>query len=50
MALGQGPGIYRGGKETGKSLVKATVRKRAGLEQSAKKYQETNYSNITLAR
>ncbi len=32
MALSQGPGLYRGGKETHKSLVKTTVKKRKGLK------------------
>ena len=50
MTPGQGPGTYKGGKETRKSLVKVTVKKRAGLKQSTKEHQETNYSNITLAR
>ena len=50
MAPGQGPGTYRGGKETRKSPAKATARKRAGSEQSTKEHQETNYGNTTLAR
>ena len=32
MALGQGLGIYREGKEMRKSLAKATARKRVGAE------------------
>ena len=30
MAPGQGPGLYRGGKETHKSLAKTTARERKG--------------------
>ena len=50
MALGQGPGLYKGGKEIYKSLAKTTVRKKKGPKQSIKKYQKTIYSNIILAR
>ena len=32
MALGQGPGLYKGGKETHKSPVKTTVREKKGLK------------------
>ena len=32
MAQGQGPGLYRGGKEIYKSPVKTTARERKGLK------------------
>ena len=50
MALGQGLGLYRGGEETRKYIVRLIVRKRTGLKQNIKKYQETIYRNIILAR
>ena len=50
MALNQGPGLYRGGKEIYKSLVKTIVRERKGPKQSIKKDWETIYYNIILAR
>jgi hypothetical protein len=47
---GQGPGLYRGGKETHKSPAKTTVKEKKGLKQSIKEYWETSYHNIILAR
>jgi hypothetical protein len=38
MALGQGPGLYKRGKEMRKSLAKTTVRERKGPKQSIKEY------------
>jgi hypothetical protein len=38
MAPGQGPGLYKGGKETCKSLAKTTVKERKGPKQSIKEY------------
>jgi hypothetical protein len=50
MAPGQGPGLYRGGKETRKSPAKTTVREKKRPKQSIKEYWETSYRNTTLAR
>ncbi len=50
MVPGQGLGLYRGGKETRKSLVKTIARERKGPKQSIKEYQETIYYIIILAR
>ena len=50
MVLGQGLGLYRGGKEMCKSLVKIIVKKRKGLKQSIKEHWETIYGNIILVR
>ena len=50
MALGQGLGLYRGGKETRKSLVKTIVREKKGPKQSIKEYWEAIYCNTILAR
>ena len=50
MALGQGPGLYREGKETRRSPAKTTARERKGPKQSTKKHWETIYRNTTLAR
>ena len=46
----QGPGLYRGGRETRKRPAKITARKRKELIQSIKEYQETIYRNIILVR
>ena len=50
MVQGQGPGLYRGGRETRNRLVKTIVREREELKQSLKEYQKTIYRNITLVR
>ena len=50
MVLFQGLGPYRGEKETRKRLAKTIVRERKELKQSIKKYQETIYRNVILAR
>ena len=49
MAPGQGPGLYRGGKETYRSPAKTTARERKGPKQSTKEHWETIYCT-TLAR
>jgi hypothetical protein len=38
MVPGQGPGLYRGGKEIYKSPAKTTVREKKGLKQNVKGY------------
>jgi hypothetical protein len=38
MAPGQGPGLYRGEKETCKSPAKTIVKERKGPKQSIKEY------------
>ena len=45
----KGPGLYRGGRETRKRLVRIIVRERKELKQSIKECWETIYSNIILA-
>ena len=50
MAPGQGLGLYRGGKETRKSLAKTIAKERKGPKQSIKEHQETIYYNTTLAK
>ena len=50
MVLYQDLGLYRGGRETRKRLVKIIVRERKELKQSIKEYQETIYYNIILVR
>src|SRR6266576_104662 len=50
MALGEGRGIYRGGDETRKCIVRLIVRKRTGPKQNIKEYWETIYRNTILAR
>ena len=50
MALNWGLGLYTGGKETYKSLVKIIVKKRKGPKQSIKEYWEITYCNIILAK
>ena len=50
IVLLQGPGLYRGGRETYKRLTKTTVRERKELKQSIKEHWETIYCNIILAR
>ena len=49
MVLYQGLGLYKGGRETCKSLVKIIVREKKELKQSIKEYWETIYRNIILA-
>ena len=50
IVLLQGPGLYRGGRETRKRLVKTTVREKKELKQSIKERRETIYRNIILVR
>ena len=50
MVLLQGPGLYRGGREIYKRLVRIIVRERKELKQSIKEYQETIYRDIILVR
>ena len=50
MVLDQGLGLYKGGREINKRLVKIIVRERKELKQSIKEYQETIYCNIILVR
>ena len=50
MVLGQGLGLYKGGEEIYKYIVRLTVRKRMGPKQNTKEYWETIYRNTTLAR
>src|SRR6266576_3577725 len=50
MAPGQGPGLYRGGKETRKYTARLIVRKRTGPKQNTKEHWEAIYRNTTLAR
>ena len=50
MALGQGLGLYRGGKETRKSPVKTIAREKKGLKQNTKEHWEAIYHNTILAR
>ena len=48
MVQYQGLGLYRGGRETRKRLIKTIVRKRKELKQSIKERQETINRNIIL--
>ena len=50
MVLGQGPGLYKGKKETYKSPVKTIVREKKKPKQNIKEHQKTIYYNIILAR
>ena len=50
MVLLQGPGPYRGGRETCKRPVRIIARERKELKQSIKEYQETIYHNIILVK
>ena len=50
IVLCQGLGLYKGGRETRKKLIKIIVRERKELKQSIKEYWETTYRNIILVR